>query len=83
VAAIVSQHPDQPVVEPADFHDGNELFFALSTSSRELIKELQDLLGLRGDLACEYDITVVVTEGDGQLPGMLIDSKKEHAAVLL
>jgi len=47
---FIPEHADQPVVEPADFDDGNELFFVLNTFSCELVEELEDLLRLCGHL---------------------------------
>ena len=40
VTAIISQHANQPVVEPADFHHRNERFVVLSTTLGELVEEL-------------------------------------------
>ncbi|HBN74359.1 MAG TPA: hypothetical protein DD473_00770 [Planctomycetaceae bacterium] len=40
VAAIISQHANQPVVEPADYHHCNERFIELSRSQVELVEEL-------------------------------------------
>lgn len=69
---VVLQHPKQPVIEPAD---RDERLLALSAAPRELIEEVEDLLWLRRDLAGGEDIAVLVTQGNGQLPGVLVDSE--------
>jgi hypothetical protein len=55
----------------------------LGTAPGELIEEVEDLLWLRRNLAGEDHVAVLVTQGDSELSGVLVDSKKEHAAVLL
>ena len=46
VAAVVSQHADQLIVETAEFQDGDERFVAVQPLAGELLKEGVDLRGL-------------------------------------
>ena len=48
-----------------------------------MIEEVEDFVWLRRDLPGQDHVAVLVAEGDGQLPGVLVNSEKEHAAVLL
>jgi hypothetical protein len=73
VAAVVSQHANEPIVEAADLEHGHEGLAVVQAFAGELLEEGVDLRGLGGHLPGLHDIAVVVAERDGDLPCMLID----------
>src|SRR5262249_40188910 len=77
VAAVLLEEADQPVVEAAHLQDGRERL-AVAQALGELPEEGVDLLRLGGHLPGLQDVAAVVAEGDGDLPGVLIDAEVQH-----
>ena len=72
LAAVVIQHPDQPIVEAADFEDNHELLATLQTLAGELLEECMDFLWPRRDLPSQQDITGFVSKRNRNLTCMLV-----------
>ena len=78
VAAVVLEHPDQPIVEAADFERGDERFVIAQSLAGESLKELVDLLGLRRNLPRQHNIAVFIAQRNGDLTCMLVNSEVQH-----
>ena len=79
MATVVSQQPDQPIVEATDFHHRNERFATTVQSPGKLRKELLDLLRSCRKLPGLNDITAFIAERNGKLACVLVDSKVQHS----
>jgi hypothetical protein len=74
VAAVISEHANQPIVEAADFEHGHERLAVAQALAGELLEEGVDLLGLGGHLPGLQDIAafsrseIVICRACGSMP---------------
>src|SRR5262245_24930959 len=78
VAAIISQHANQPIVEATDLQHGHDRLTVPQPLASESLEKSVDPLRLRRHLPSLEDIAVFVAERNRDLPCVLIDSEVQH-----
>ncbi len=81
-AAVLAQHFQKPVVEPADFEDRREPPLGVGEPP-QVFEERPHPTPFRRNLPSQHGIPGLIADTDGQLLAVLVDSKVEHLSVLL
>jgi len=74
--AVVGQRFEQPIVETADFDNGDHA--ASSGLLLELGEEVFEAFRLGADLSIEDDLAEVISQRDSELLCVLVDSEVQH-----